>query len=151
MAEELSPVDSENPVVKLCAAGMAAEGQGRRADAKALFDEAWDTSSCDYEAAIAAHYVARHQPTPEATLEWNARALRRAEAARDAADDRVTGFFPSLLLNYAHSLEQLGRIAEAQRHYEVAAAAVETLPADGYAALVRTGITAGLRRTRETQ
>jgi hypothetical protein len=140
-------MDAENPVVKLCAAGMAAEGQGRREDAKALFEQAWNASAGDYEAAIAAHYLARHQPTPEATFEWNERSLRRAEAARDANDDRVNGFFPSLHLNYAHSLEQLGRTADACSYYNLAAAGLDALPADGYAALVRSGVTAGQRRT----
>jgi tetratricopeptide (TPR) repeat protein len=137
-------MDPENAVVKLCAAGMAAEGEGRAADAKALFEQAWDRSRDDFEACIAAHYVARHQPTPEATFEWNERALRRAEAV---GDERVRGFFPSLYLNYAHSLEQLGRIGEARSCYDLAATKLDDLPPGGYADLVRSGIRAGQRRT----
>ena len=137
-------MNPDNPVVKLCAAGMAAEGEGRRADAKALFEQAWDASVDDYEACIAAHYVARHQATPEAAFEWNERALTRAEAV---ADDRVRGFFPSLYLNYAHSLEQLGRAADACRYYGLAAARLDDLAPGGYADLVRGGVTAGQRRT----
>ncbi|HVY66178.1 MAG TPA: hypothetical protein VHH11_15250 [Gammaproteobacteria bacterium] len=124
---------------------MAAEGEGRSADAKRLFEQAWHESRDDFEACIAAHYVARHQATPEATFEWNERALRRAEAV---CDDRARGFFPSLYLNYAHSLEQLGRTAEARRHYELAEARLADLPAGGYTELVRSGVAAGLRRTR---
>jgi hypothetical protein len=56
-------MDPNNPVVRLCAAGMAAEGEGRPADAKALFEQAWAESRDDFEACIAAHYVARHQAT----------------------------------------------------------------------------------------
>ena len=134
----------DNPVVQLCAAGMAAEGEGRGADAKALFEQAWEASRDDFDACIAAHYVARHQATPEATFEWNERALRRAEAV---GDERVRDFLPSLYLNYAHSLEQLGRTAEAFHHYELAAARLDTLPPGGYANLVRSGVTAGQRRT----
>ena len=74
-------MDPENPIVQLCIAGMAAEAEGRAADAKALFEQAWETSQDDFEACVAAHYVARHQATPAATLDWNERALRRAEAA----------------------------------------------------------------------
>ncbi len=138
-------MDPDNPVVKLCAMGMAAEGEGRRADAKRLFEQAWDESRDDFEACIAAHYVARHQATPEATFEWNERALHCAEAV---GDGRAHDFFPSLYLNYAHSLEQLGRTAEAYRHYELAEARLGDLPAGGYTELVRSGVTAGLRRTR---
>ena len=137
-------MDPENPVVKLCAAGMAAEGEGRGPDAKALFEQAWDSSRDDFEACIAAHYVARHQVTPEATLEWNERALRRAEAA---GDDLARDFFPSLYLNYAHSLEQLGRTHEVCSHYGLAAGRLDDLPPSGYAQFVRGGVTAGQRRT----
>jgi hypothetical protein len=46
----------------------------------------------DFDAAIAAHYVARHQPTPNATLEWNERALKHADAA---PDHRAAALLPS--------------------------------------------------------
>ena len=109
-----------------------------------MFEQAWDASRDDYEACIAAHYVARHQATPEATFEWNERALRRAQAV---SDERVRDFLPSLYLNYAHSLEQLGRTREACTHYGLAAARLDDLPPGGYAQLVRGGVTAGQRRT----
>jgi tetratricopeptide (TPR) repeat protein len=137
-------VDPDNPVVKLCAAGMAAEGEGRSADARALFEQAWAESRDDYEACIAAHYVARHQRTPEAAFEWNERALQRAEAVDD---ERVRGFYPSLYLNYAHSWERLGHAGEACRYYSLAAARLDELPPGGYAELVRMGVEAGRRRT----
>jgi tetratricopeptide (TPR) repeat protein len=137
-------VTPDNPVVKLCAAGMAAEGEGRGAEAKALFEQAWESSRDDYEACIAAHYVARHQATPEARFEWNERALHRAQAV---GDERVLDFLPSLFLNYAHSLEQLGRTREACSYYGLAAARLDDLPPGGYAQLVRGGVTAGQRRT----
>ncbi len=137
-------MNPENPIVQLCIAGMAAEAEGRSADAKALFEQAWDKSEDDFEACIAAHYVARHQATPAATLEWNERALRYAEAA---GDDLARDFFPSLYLNYAHSLEQLGRTYEACRHYGLAAGRLNDLPPSGYAQFVRGGVTAGQRRT----
>jgi len=36
-------MDASNPVVKLCADGMTAEGEGRRDDARRLFAHAWTT------------------------------------------------------------------------------------------------------------
>src|SRR6185295_4258071 len=140
----LGTMEPDNAVVKLCAAGMAAEAAGRGADAKALFEQAWIACRDDFEACIAAHYLARHQTTPDATFAWNERALRRAEAV---GDDRVRDFFPSLYLNYAHSLEQLGRTREACNYYGLAAARVDNLPPGGYERLVRGGVTAGQRRT----
>jgi hypothetical protein len=62
-------IDPTNPVVALCAEGMAREGEP--AVAKRLFEEARSSRTDDFEAAIAAHYLARHQPTPADTLHWN--------------------------------------------------------------------------------
>jgi tetratricopeptide (TPR) repeat protein len=136
-------MDPNNPVVRLCAAGMAAEVEGRAADAKALFEQAWAESRDDFDACIAAHYVARHQAAAEAELEWNARALERADLV---GDGRVRSFYPSLYLNLAHSLEKVGRSAEACELYATAAARLEGEPDTPYTQLVRSGITAGRKR-----
>jgi hypothetical protein len=137
-------MDPNNPVVRLCAAGMAAEGEGRPADAKALFEQAWAESRDDFDACIAAHYVARHQPTVEAELEWNSRALDRANLV---GDERVLSFYPSLYLNLAHSLEKVGRTTEACDLYSTAAARLEGQPDTPYMRLVRSGVSAGRSRT----
>lgn len=55
--------DPENVVVRLCAQGMQAEAEGRDAQARDLFLQAWEAAEDDYDACIAAHYLARHQPT----------------------------------------------------------------------------------------
>jgi hypothetical protein len=137
-------MDPNNPVVKLCANGMKAEGEGRAADAKALFEQAWQESRDDFDACIAAHYVARHQATPDDELDWNRKALARAERV---GDDRVQSFYPSLYLNLAHSLEKVGRTAEACDLYSTAASKLEGQPDSPYTRLVRSGIVAGRRRT----
>jgi hypothetical protein len=137
-------MDPNNPIVKLCAAGMAAEGEGRRDDARASFEQAWAESRDDFEACIAAHYVARHQATPAAKLEWNRTALERADRVGDA---RVGGFYPSLHLNLAHSLEKVGETAAACAHYAKADDLAAALPDDPYSRLVRSGIAAGRART----
>jgi len=53
------------------------------AQARALFAAAWTTQRDDYDACIAAHYLARHQPTVAATLACNARAVHHAAAVTD--------------------------------------------------------------------
>lgn len=137
-------MDPNNPVVKLCAAGMQAESDGRSADAKALFQQAWSESRDDFEACIAAHYAARHQPTPDDELDWNRKALARADLV---GDDRVRSFYPSLYLNLAHSLEKLGRTVEACELYATAESRLEGQPDTPYVQLVRSGIAAGRLRT----
>ena len=130
-------MDPNNPVVKLCAEGMEAEFAGRLDDARALFMQAWEQSQDDYEACIAAHYVARHQPSFEENLRWNQEALARAEAV---GDERVRDFYPSLLLNLGHSYEILGDAAEARKNYDLAVERVDELPPGPYSDVVRRGI-----------
>lgn len=108
-----------NPVLQLCIQGTEAEYQHRLDDARALYQQAWDTATDDYEACIAAHYVARFQDTPEETFRWNQEALNRADAVND---DRVKAFYPSLYVNMGKSYEELGNREEAERFYALAAA-----------------------------
>ncbi|MCE7980933.1 MAG: hypothetical protein DYG89_07050 [Caldilinea sp. CFX5] len=112
-------MDLNNPMIKLCIEGSRAEFEGRIADAKALYRQAWEAAQDDYEACIAAHYVARHQATPAETLRWNQLALERANAVDD---ERVQGFYGSLYLNLGHSYELVGDQAAAQHYYALAAA-----------------------------
>ncbi len=111
-------MDLDNLVIKLCAEGTRAEFEGRIEEARTLYMQAWEASKDDYEACVAAHYVARHQERPQDTLHWNREVLARAEAA---GDDRVRSFYPSLYLNMGHSCEALGNQAEASRYYALAA------------------------------
>jgi tetratricopeptide (TPR) repeat protein len=136
-------MNPDNPVVKLCAEGMQAEAQGRNEAALEFFTQAWDASRDDYEACVAAHYLARQQTTPQEVLRWNQEALQRAEAV---GDRRVEGFYPSLYLNMGYSYEVLGNQAEATRYYHLAEVSVEALPEGPYGDLVRDGIARGLQR-----
>ncbi len=111
-------MDINNHVIKLCLAGTRAEFEGRVEDAHKHYQQAWQDAQDDYEACIAAHYVARHQATPQDTFKWNQEALQRAEAV---ADGRIQPFYPSLYLNMGHSYELLGDQKEAQRFYDLAA------------------------------
>lgn len=111
-------MDTNNPVIQLCVAGTQAEFAGRIAEAHALYQQAWESAQDDYEACIAAHYVARHQSTPEATLQWNQIALERADAV---GDRRVQEFYGSLYLTLGHSYELVGDPETAQRYYGLAA------------------------------
>lgn len=111
-------MDTENPVVKLCVAGSTAEFAGNIDEAKACYRQAWDAATNDYEACIAAHYMARHQSPAEA-FRWNQIALERADRVPDA---RVQPFYGSLYVNMGHSYEQVGEQAAAEHYYALAAA-----------------------------
>ena len=111
-------MDTNNPVIQLCMQGSQAEFEGRMEAAQCLYLHAWEISQNDYEACIAAHYLARFQTTPEKALRWNQEALERA---RRVNDESVEEFFPSLYLNLGRSHEMLGNQTEAQRYYDLAA------------------------------
>jgi hypothetical protein len=137
-------IDPDNPVVRLCAEGIAAEGQGRHKDAAALYQEAWTIHTDDYEACIAAHYLAREQETLQESLKWNQLALAHALAV---PDDRIAGFLPSLYLNLGWSHEVLEDAVTARACYLEGAAQLAGLPAGAYTDVVRDGIARGLERT----
>lgn len=130
-------MDSNNPVVAICAEGMRAESEGRAAVAKELFGRAWDAATDDYEACIAAHYLARHQETMELTLQWKEESLRRAELV---GDERVEGFLPSLFLNLGHSHEELGEPEKARAFYLRAEGHLSAVPPGPYGEMVRDGV-----------
>lgn len=75
-------MDPNNPVVKLCIEGTQAEFAGQPEAAHRLYQEAWTAARDDFEACIAAHYMARHQVDND-KLRWNQEALARAEAVGD--------------------------------------------------------------------
>ena len=136
-------MDPQNPIVKLCAAGMQAEFEGRLNDARDLFSQAWQEHRDDFEACIAAHYLARHQEDAQQTLHWNELSLQFAEAVDD---ELVAGFYPSLYLNMGHSYEVLGNLAEAARYYDLASARLDVLGDDGYGEVVRNAVAEGHKR-----
>ncbi len=136
-------MDPSNPVVKLCAQGMEEEGKGNIPEAKSLFKDAWARSRNDFERCIAAHYVARHQPTAELALQWNQQAMDCAVRVSDGSTDE---FFASLSLNLGKSHENLGHTDEARQLFECADRQVQRVSAGPYREIVEDGIRRGLLR-----
>jgi tetratricopeptide (TPR) repeat protein len=106
-----------NHVVTLCAEGWAAEHEGRIDDARALYQRAWDERADEYEACIAAHYLARVQERREERLHWNREALDHANAADDP---RVEELFPALYLDLGRLFEEMGNLEAARWCYSEA-------------------------------
>jgi hypothetical protein len=128
-------LDPENPVVALCAAGMAADGTP--AEALRLFEQAWAARRDDYDACVAAHFLARHQPTPADTLRWNALAVQHARAVPDG---RADGFLASLHLNLGDAHAALGQLEAAAEAARLAARHLGDVPSGGYRDFVAMGI-----------
>jgi hypothetical protein len=134
-------MDPANPVISLCAQGMALEGNADAA--RRLFERAWAARRDDFEAAVAAHFVARHQSTPAATLHWNALAVQHAEAV---TDDRTAGLLASLYLNLGDAHARLGHQISARAAVQRAADHLAALPPGGYREFVAMGIERLTRR-----
>lgn len=128
-------IDPTNPVVALCADGIAVEGTP--AEALRLFEQAWAARRDDFDAAIAAHFIARHQPSPEETLRWNAAAVRHAQAVTDG---RGAPLLASLYLNLGDSLANMGDIEASVQAVRQAAEHLQALPLGGYREFVAFGI-----------
>lgn len=131
----LDPIDAANPVVALCAKGMAEEGTPNVA--RSYFEQAWEARRDDYDAAIAAHFLARHQATAEDTLHWNMIAARHAELV---ADGRAGVLLSSLYLNLGDAQAKLGMNDAAIDALGRAREHLDALPDDGYRAFVAMGL-----------
>lgn len=143
-------IDADNPVVKLCAAGIEAEMQGRHEAAQALYRQAWEVRADDYEACIAAHYLARQQETLAAALHWNQAALDHAlDHALAAPPEQIAGFLPSLYLNLGWSHEVLSDVGSARACYIEGGKRLANLPPGSYTDIVRDGLMRGLERTQD--
>jgi tetratricopeptide (TPR) repeat protein len=115
---KMSFPEPADEVMRLCVFGTQAEYAGRSDEAAAFYRQAWRAARDDYEACLAAHYVARVQDSPELALHWNEIALARAESSRD---ERVIPFYPSLYVNLGRSYELLGHMRQAEEFYRLAA------------------------------
>jgi tetratricopeptide (TPR) repeat protein len=139
--------DPNNKVVQLCHEGMNAAAIGNITAAHELFLQAWEVSTNALEAVIAAHFFARHQADQEDALKWNLEALNNAHNVKR---DDIKGFYPSLYLNVGKAYEDLNNLPAAIQHYQLAAAHSNELPESQYSAMIKTGISNGLKRTGAT-
>lgn len=135
--------DPDNNIIKLCAQGMALEGEGKKEEAVTLFHKAWNEAKDDFEKFTAAHYVARHQNSVADKLQWDEAALSFALKINDGSVNEV---YPSLYLNIAKCYEDLKLADKAIEHYQLALSYADALPDDGYGNMIKRGIYNGLNR-----
>ena len=109
-------MDLSSRTAELCIAGTKAEFERRLDEARALFAQAWDAATNDYEASMAAHYVAHLESDPAAALEWHVEALRLARLAPHTLE-----FLPSLYVSLGGAYEQAGDVDLARQYFDLAA------------------------------
>lgn len=133
----------ENHINKLCAQGMLLEGEGKPAEAAALFHQAWNEATDTTERFTAAHYIARHQNNVKDKLKWDETAL---SLALEIKEEEIKAVLPSLYLNVAKCHEDLKDFAQALQNYQSALRFAPFLPNDGYGNMISAGINKGIQR-----
>ena len=83
-------LDINNPIIQLCMEGTRAEFEHRIDEARVLYQKAWDARTDDYDACVAAHYLARFQDSAEESLRWNQLALNYANAVNGSMTVRTS-------------------------------------------------------------
>ena len=139
--------DPKNKIVQLCARGMEMETKEKPDEARALFLQAWDEATNDFEKFTAAHYVARHQKSIHDKLKWDETALGFALKINDSS---LHASYPSLYLNIAKCYEDLKDIDNAQKYYQVALSYVNYLPDNSYGQMIKAGIKNGIERLSDS-
>lgn len=121
---------------------------GDRERGRALLSECWATTTDDDHAhrCVIAHYLADLQTHVDDEVAWDERALAAygSVAGSDLAPVGILdarGMAPSLHLNLGDGYLRQGRLTEARRHVRAGLADVDALGADGYADLIRSGLT----------
>ena len=135
--------DPNNKIIQLCTQGMEMEAKQKHEEAKALFLQAWNEATNDFEKFTAAHYVARYQESVQEKLAWDKTAL---SFALNIKDETIEGSYPSLYLNIAKCYEDLKDIHNAEKYYQLALTYIDHLPSNGYGELIREGVKKGLER-----
>ena len=138
--------DPDNEIIQLCTKGMEMETKQKPDEARALFAEAWDKATNDFEKFTAAHYVARHQTSVEDKLKWDETALA---FALKISDPGMKASYPSLYLNIAKCYEDLKDFDSARKNYEAALSYADHLPANDYGQMIKSGIKKGMERISE--
>ena len=111
---EFSPA---NNIVQRCLQGMALESNGEPEAAGALFLQAWEAATNDFEKFLAAHYVARHQENVSDKLKWAETSLQFALEVHDPA---VRSALPSLYRTIAQCFANVNDPVNAQKNEELA-------------------------------
>src|SRR5688500_17149411 len=108
---------TNNKIVKLYRQGMKLEDEGKPAEASALFRQAWNEATNDFEKFIAAHYVSRHQNNIPDKLEWLETGL---QLGKKINNDAVKAAFAPLYTSIANSYEELKDLENAKKNEELA-------------------------------
>jgi len=137
-------MEEKTEVEELCTEGMKAESENRMDDARNLYLKAWEVVRNEYDAANAAHFLARSETNPKESLKWDLESLRYADLADT---EKLRTSYPSFLVNAGISYEELGDFPNAKRYYDLAMEKIEDLPEDEYGREVKESVVEAMERS----
>lgn len=109
--------DPRNNIVQHCLQGMALEDKGEPEAAGAVFMQAWEAATNDFEKFLAAYYLARNQMAASDKLKWAETSLQSALKAHNIAAQSA---LPSLYRMIAQCYKDLNDADNAQKNEELA-------------------------------
>ncbi|HEX7070291.1 MAG TPA: NAD(+)--rifampin ADP-ribosyltransferase, partial [Rhodothermales bacterium] len=109
---EFSP---SNPIVQLCLRASGLDTEGKRDEAGAVLETAWNEASNDLERFLAAYFLGRYQEQMLDRLRWLETALQLALRMNDVA---VNSALPTLYTDLATAHEESGDAEGAERYRE---------------------------------
>lgn len=110
-----------NPIVQRCLQGRALEDQAKPEEARAVFLQAWNEATTDFERFLAAYFVARQQQGTD-KLTWLQKAL---ELLNSLDQNSVQGVLPSLYHEFAGCYSEMADPEKAEAYRELAPAAAQ--------------------------
>lgn len=149
-----------SPVFARIPQGIELRQQGRKGEARELFDQLWveigGEAGDPMARCMIAHSIADAQDDVEDELGWDHIAL---DAARAITDEQVAAagmgtssaaaLFPSLHMNLAECYRKLGNFEQARAHLSDARQTLDALPDGDYATTIRDSFNE-LARTLDT-
>ncbi len=105
--------DPRNKIVKLCLQGMALELENKVEEASAIFNEALNIASNDFERYLASYYIANNKEETEDKLLWFEKVLKLAQSINDIA---VSSALPRIYFEISKCYEDLSNTKEAMNY-----------------------------------
>jgi tetratricopeptide (TPR) repeat protein len=152
-------MNQPDPILARISEGIGLRQQGRKGEARALFDQLWSEIEAGagnpLHRCVLAHSAADAQDDAADELRWDRIALEAAEAVSDdqvaAAGVGLTAaaLFPSLHLSVGECHYKLGDLDQARVHLDRARRTMTALPDSEYGAMIRNGFDDLARRLEE--
>lgn len=137
-----------NIIVQQVVEGYQLQKQGNNAAAAAVFNKAWREARTVSERFLAGHFMARHQVTRIALLNWN---MEVVKIAQKMDESQMYYHFPALFMNVGRCREDINNFEGAIESYTLALSHKKRLKKDDYGRMIMELILEGLERSKRLE